>query len=155
MKRPTSERVRRNERPLLPRAGDGGGARLTAALAIAPASLGPLASPAFAEAPLPNAFDAGWKGAAVCEKLFESEKMRAARCTFPPGVGHEKHWHGAHWGYVVSGGVMRITDAGGISDREVRSGDSWWSDGVDWHEVVNVGASTAVYVIVEPKGETP
>ncbi len=101
---------------------------------------------------LPNAFDAGWKGEKVCEPLFENEQMRAARCTFPPGVGHEKHWHGAHWGYVVEGATMRITDQEGGADRVVKAGSSWWSDGIAWHEVVNVGATTGVYIIVEPKG---
>lgn len=99
-----------------------------------------------------DAFDAGWKGEKVCELLFENESVRAARCTFAPGVGHERHRHNPHWGYVVEGGAMRISDKAGTVDRVLSSGSSWWSDGVEWHEPVNVGETTAVYVIVEPKG---
>ncbi|MEZ5894617.1 MAG: hypothetical protein R3C58_15900, partial [Parvularculaceae bacterium] len=40
---------------------------------------------------LPYAGDAGWKGEKVCELLFENDETRVARCTFPPGVGHERH----------------------------------------------------------------
>lgn len=100
---------------------------------------------------LPTAFDAGWKGKPICEKLFENDKLRTARCTFPPGGGHERHFHPPHWGYIVSGGTMRITDASGTHDRVLTAGSSWWSDGIAWHEAVNIGNTTAVYIIVEPK----
>lgn len=101
--------------------------------------------------PLPSAFDAGWHGQRVCEPLFENAEMRAARCTFPPGGGHEKHYHPPHWGYIVEGGTMRITTEAGTVDRVLKSGSNWWSDGIKWHEAVNVGDTTAVYIIVEPK----
>lgn len=111
-----------------------------------------LAAPASAATPpLPSAFDAGWKGQKVCELLFENDRMRAARCTFPPGGGHERHYHPPHWGYIVQGGTMRITTASGTVERVLKSGTSWWSDGIDWHEAVNVGPETAIYIIVEPK----
>ena len=100
---------------------------------------------------LPSAFEAGWKGKKVCEPLFENERVRTARCTFPPGIGHERHYHPAHWGYIVSGTTMRIMTAAGTVDRVLKTGDSWWSDGVEWHEAVNIGTSTGIYVIVEPK----
>jgi len=32
------------------------------------------------------------------------------------------------------------------------TGSSFTSPGVEWHEVVNVGDTTVVYLIVEPKG---
>jgi quercetin dioxygenase-like cupin family protein len=99
---------------------------------------------------LPHAYDAGWRGAKVCEVIEESEEVRAARCAFPPGVGHEKHWHGAHFGYILAGGRMRITDDKGTTERDLKTGGSWWSDGVV-HEAVNIGETTAVYVIVETK----
>jgi len=102
-------------------------------------------------APLPRAFDAGWQGKPVCELLFENAEMRSARCTFPPGVGHERHFHPRHWGYVVQGGTMRITDERGTVERVLASGSSWWSDGIKWHEAVNIGSTTAIYVMVEPK----
>lgn len=100
---------------------------------------------------LPYALDAGWKGEKTCELLFENDDTRALRCTFPPGVGHERHWHPAHWGYVIEGGAFRITDETGVADRVFKAGHSWWSDGVKWHEAVNIGETTAQYLIVEPK----
>ena len=101
--------------------------------------------------PLPSAFDAKWHGATVCEPLFENAQVRAARCTFPPGGGHERHYHPPHWGYIIEGGTMQITTATGTVVRELKSGSNWWSDGIAWHEAVNIGKTTSVYIIVEPK----
>lgn len=111
----------------------------------------PILLMAAAPAALPDAFDAGWKGRKVCEVLRDDAAMRIGRCTFPPGVGHERHSHRPHWGYIVNGGTMRITDAKGTVERTLRTGASWSSDGIGWHEVVNVGMTTSVYLIVEPK----
>ena len=101
--------------------------------------------------PLPTAFEAGWKGEKVCEPLFENEQMRAARCTFPPGGGHDRHFHPPHWGYILEGTTMRITTEAGTVDRVLKSGSNWWSDGIKWHEAVNIGTTTSVYIIIEPK----
>lgn len=100
---------------------------------------------------LPDPLAAGWKGGKTCEMLRENGSMRALRCVFPPGHGHEKHVHAAHFGYVEKGGRMRLTDAKGVREVDLDDGDSWWSDEVDWHEAVNIGETTAIYVIVEPK----
>ncbi|MEO1168342.1 MAG: cupin domain-containing protein [Pseudomonadota bacterium] len=102
---------------------------------------------------LPEAFEAGWQGRDTCEQLFENEEIRVGRCTFPPGIGHERHWHPSHWGYILSGGTMRITDADGTAERSFETGGSWWSDGVAWHEAVNIGDTTAIYLIIEPKDD--
>lgn len=101
---------------------------------------------------LPSPLEAGWEGEKVCALLFENEEMRAVRCTFPPGVGHEKHFHPSHWGYIVEGGVMQIKDDTGTREQPTPAGASWWSDGVEWHEALNIGDTTTVYVIIEPKG---
>jgi beta-alanine degradation protein BauB len=98
---------------------------------------------------LPTAFDAGWKGEAVCERLYENEHVRAAKCTFPPGVGHERHFHPPHWGYILQGSTMRTTNADGTIERTLEAGASWWSDGISWHEVFNTGETTGVYLIIE------
>jgi len=103
---------------------------------------------------LPTAVDAGWKGEKVCEVLTDNIEMRVARCTFPPGGGHERHSHPPHWGYILSGSTMQMTDKGGTVTRELNAGASWWSDGTEWHEVLNVGDTTGVYLIVEPKQKT-
>ena len=101
---------------------------------------------------LPEAIDAGWEGEKVCELLRENDDMRAMRCTFRPGVGHERHTHPPHFGYIIEGGLMQITDADGMREQETPAGASWWSDGVAWHEALNIGETTTVYIIVEPKG---
>ena len=100
---------------------------------------------------LPDPLEAGWKGVPVCELLHEDSDQRILRCTFPPSVGHERHFHGRHFGYAIAGGRMRITDSGGTREVELATGSSFASDGVAWHEVLNIGSSTVVFLIIEPK----
>ncbi len=100
---------------------------------------------------LPDPLEAGWQGDPVCEKLEESSDLRVLLCTFPPGVGHERHFHAKHMGYVLDGSTMEITDADGTRVVEIQSGTIWRSEGVAWHEVVNVGETTGRYLIIEPK----
>jgi len=100
---------------------------------------------------LPDPLEAGWQGTQVCERLHEDEEQRILRCSFPPSVGHERHFHRRHFGYAIAGGRMRITDARGTREVDLATGSSFVSDGVDWHEVLNVGDTTVVYLIVEPK----
>ncbi len=108
--------------------------------------------PVAATAPsLPTAFEAGWKGERVCEPLYENARVRAARCIFPPGGGHDRHSHPPHWGYILQGGTMQTTTDKGTITRQLKAGASWWSDGITWHEAVNVGTETSIYIIVEPK----
>ncbi len=103
------------------------------------------------EEQLPDPLEAGWEGESVCELLHEDESLRVLECTFPPGVGHERHYHDKHFGYVLVGGRMQITDAEGTRVAEFPDGLTWNSDGVEWHEVVNVGDTISRYLIVEPK----
>ena len=125
------------------------GLRLSAALL-----LGACAT-AFAQtAPLPQALCAGWQGERVCEQLQEDAMIRVLRCTFPPGVGHEMHYHPPHFGYVLSGeSVMRITTDAGVVERPVRAGGSFSNDAEIVHEALNVGTETTTYLIVEKKYE--
>ena len=102
---------------------------------------------------LPDPLQAGWQSTKVCEKLREDEALRVLRCTFPPGVGHERHYHARHFGYVLQGGRMRITDANGERELEIKTGATWNSDGIAWHCALNIGTTTAIYLIVEPKTE--
>ncbi len=104
-----------------------------------------------ADAALPDPLAAGWQGKPVCEKLFEDTRQRVLRCTFPPGVGHERHYHVAHFGYALSGGRMQLDDASGRRVVDLPTGSSYSSDGVEWHEVLNVGDTTVIYLIVEPR----
>lgn len=100
---------------------------------------------------LPDPLAAGWNGAPVCEKLHEDRHKRVLRCTFPPGVGHERHYHAAHFGYIVSGGTMRVTDERGVRELDIGSGRGFASDGVRWHEALNVGETTVIVLIMESK----
>ena len=120
------------------------------ALAIVIACVAPVLTNAD-DGALPDPLEAGWQGAPVCEKLHEDVDQRVLRCTFPPGVGHERHFHPRHFGYAIAGGRVRITDASGTREVSLETGSSYSSDGVDWHEIENIGDSTIVYLIVEPR----
>lgn len=100
---------------------------------------------------LPDPLEAGWKGKQVCEVLVDNENVRTLKCSFPPGVGHEKHFHATHYGYTLAGGKFRITDAEGTREVEIPTGYDFYNEKVEWHEVLNIGDSTAVFLIVEPK----
>lgn len=109
------------------------------------------AMPGAADPPLSDALAAGWRGAKPCELLYETARDRVLRCTFPPGTGHERHFHPRHFGYALSGGRMRITTAGGVREAAIATGSSFSSEGVAWHEALNVGATTVVYLMFEQK----
>ncbi len=111
--------------------------------------------PAFAIAEqLPDPLAAGWEGEAVCECMHRDERVRVLRCTFPPGVGHERHFHPPHVGYVLEGGRMKITNAEGTRVQDVPTGISFANpEGITWHEAVNIGETTASYLMIEPATE--
>jgi quercetin dioxygenase-like cupin family protein len=114
--------------------------------------LGACATASAQIAPLPQALCAGWQGERVCELLHEDNMIRVLRCTFPPGVGHEMHYHPPHFGYVLSGeSTMRITTDEGVADRPVRAGGSFTNDAEVRHSALNVGDQTTTYLIVEKK----
>lgn len=102
-------------------------------------------------ASLPDPLLAGWEGQATCEKLYEDDINRVLRCTFPPGVGHERHFHLPHFSYALAGGRMRLIDANGVREVDLEAGSSYYSEGVVWHEVLNVGDTTVQYLISEQK----
>ena len=100
---------------------------------------------------LPHAFDAGWQGQKTCELLFEDDSVRVGRCVFPPGIGHEKHYHNPHFGYVLEGGVLRIVDSNGEREVTTQTGGSWSTTTITVHEAMNIGDTTTSYLITEPK----
>ena len=100
---------------------------------------------------LPDPLLAGWENKAVCEVVEDNPKIRVLKCTFPPGVGHERHYHASHFGYTVQGSTFQIRDTTGIREVNVPTGTEFYNEGIDWHEVVNIGDSTAVFLIIEPK----
>ena len=106
--------------------------------------------PALAEE-LPDPVAAGWQGESVCEVLREDPELRIFRCTFPPGVGHERHFHPRHFGYALSGGTMRITSDGGTREVTLETGNYFFSEGIAWHEGLNIGETTVSYLMIEPK----
>lgn len=101
--------------------------------------------------PLPDPLEAGWKGDAVCEILEDNDELRVLKCTFEPGVGHEKHYHNPHVGYTLVGGKFRITDQAGTRDVDVPTGYVFSKDSVTSHDVLNIGKTTSVYLIMEYK----
>jgi quercetin dioxygenase-like cupin family protein len=100
---------------------------------------------------LPDPLEAGWKGKSVCEVLEDNDELRVLKCSFEPGVGHEKHYHNPHFGYTISGGKFRITDAEGTREVNVPTGYSFSNDERTAHEVLNIGETTAVFLIMEYK----
>ena len=100
---------------------------------------------------LPDPVTAGWQGESVCEVLREDAELRVFRCIFPPGVGHERHFHPRHFGYALSGGTMRVTSESGTREVTLETGSYFFSEGISWHEVVNVGDTTVSYLMIEPK----
>jgi len=101
--------------------------------------------------PLPDPLEAGWKGEAVCEILEDNKELRVLKCTFEPGVGHEKHYHNPHVGYTLVGGKFRITDDTGTRDVDVPAGYTFSKDTITSHQVLNIGETTSVYLIMEYK----
>jgi quercetin dioxygenase-like cupin family protein len=100
---------------------------------------------------LPDPLEAGWNNTVVCEVLEDNDKVRTLKCSFPPGVGHERHYHKAHFGYTLAGSMFRIKDTTGTREVSIPTGYNFYNEKVDWHEVLNIGDSTAVFLIVEPK----
>jgi len=100
---------------------------------------------------LPDPLQAGWNNEPVCEVLEDNEDIRVLKCTFPPGVGHERHYHDTHFGYTIAGSRFRITDTTGTREVDLPTGTSFFNEVVAWHEVLNIGDSTAVFLITEPK----
>lgn len=100
---------------------------------------------------LPDPLEAGWNNQVVCKVLEDNENLRTLKCTFPPNVGHERHYHDTHFGYTLKGGTFRIRDTTGTREVTIPTGYNFYNEGVEWHEVLNIGDSTAVFLIVEPK----
>jgi hypothetical protein len=46
---------------------------------------------------------------------------------------------------------VRIKDARGVRDVDIATGSSFASDGIEWHEIANIGPTVIQYLIVEPK----
>ncbi len=126
--------------------------RIFAALYVTVVVVGFTMVEAYAEQPpLPDPLEAGWNGESVCEQLHDDAEHRVLRCSFPPSVGHERHFHRRYFGYAIAGGRVRITDSAGIREVDLATGSHFASDGIAWHEVLNIGDSTIVYLLVEPK----
>lgn len=104
---------------------------------------------------LPHAFDAGWKGAKTCQLLYETPTVRVGQCSFPPGVGHEKHYHNPHFGYVLQGSTLLVEDSKGKSESVAKAGSTWSTRQRTVHQALNIGTATASYLIVEPKEAVP
>ena len=45
---------------------------------------------------------------------------------------------------------MQITDGKGTRTVELQTDSDFYSKGIDWHTVINVGETTVQYLIVEP-----
>ena len=100
---------------------------------------------------LPDPLQAGWNNESVCVVVEDNPKIRVLKCTFPPGVGHERHYHAPHFGYTIKGSKFRIKDTTGTREIDVPTGTEFYNEGIEWHEVLNIGDSIAEFLIIEPK----
>lgn len=100
---------------------------------------------------LPDPLEAGWKGKKVCEVIHEDASVRVLKCTFPPNVGHEWHRHQPHFGYTLKGSTFRIKNHKETRTVTVPAGSTFSNLEVTEHEVLNIGDSTAVFLITEYK----
>lgn len=100
---------------------------------------------------LPDPLEAGWKGQSVCEILEDNSELRVLKCTFPPNVGHEMHYHTPHTGYTLRGSKFKITNSEGTRELDVPTGYVFSNDDITEHEVLNIGDSTAIFLIMEYK----
>ncbi|MDG1995827.1 MAG: hypothetical protein P8J14_04985 [Emcibacteraceae bacterium] len=98
-----------------------------------------------------DTIEAGWQGKPVCVVLQEDEKMRMLTCTYPPGVGQDRHYHPPYMGYVLQGGTLKSTSASGTRESTSVTGTSFNSPGTEWHELVNVGETTVQFLAIESK----
>ena len=110
-----------------------------------------LSPAAIAQEKLSDTFEAGWNGKPVCDVIEEDDFMRMFICTYPPGGGQDKHYHGPYMGYIVQGGTLRSTGPNGTRESTSVAGRSLNSPGVEWHELINVGETTVQILGVEKK----
>ena len=104
-----------------------------------------------AQEQLPDTIEAGWQGKAVCEVLYEDDKIRTGTCTYPPGIGQVRHTHGPYFSYVISGGTLKVINEKGTFESTSVAGRSGKNDGVKWHELLNIGETTVKFLFVEQK----
>jgi quercetin dioxygenase-like cupin family protein len=101
----------------------------------------------------PDALSVEWQGQKPCEKVYEDEQMRVARCMFPPGSKHVRHSHPGYLSYVLSGGKGQIEDEKGTRQVELVTGTYSNSPALRWHELANTGDTTLGFLILERKYE--
>jgi len=123
-------------------------------LSLTLAGLAPVLAPFAARAEsTPDALPVEWQGQKPCEKLYEDDQIRIARCTFPPGSKHVRHSHPGYVSYVLSGGKAQIEDAKGTRQVDISTGGYSNSPPLPWHEFTNVGDTTIRFLLVERKYE--
>lgn len=96
-------------------------------------------------------YEAGWQGERMCEISHEDDKNRILLCIFPPGTGHERHMHGPTYNYILEGARLIITDENGEQELTLETGLGYFSEGVTWHEAVNIGQNTFRVLLIEQK----
>lgn len=78
--------------------------------------------------------------------------IRVLRCTFPPGVGHEPHFHPPHFGYTLEGGRVRTQAEGEAPvERAPQRDGTFVVESELRHQALNVGETTMRYLIVEKR----
>src|SRR5688500_3353734 len=102
-----------------------------------------------------SAQDPAKVGANVYNCVMENERVRVCEITFKPGASVAVHSHPGHVVYVISGGRLRITPAGGKSeDFDFKPGMAMWLDAAV-HSAVNIGTTELRGLVVEVRDVDP
>ena len=84
--------------------------------------------------------------------LLENQHVRVLEYRIEPGQKEEWHTHPPKVSYIVSGGTLRITTAGGESFVVTEDSDNAvWMGAVDRHFGENIGSTPVRIVLVEIK----
>jgi quercetin dioxygenase-like cupin family protein len=87
----------------------------------------------------------------IYKLAFENDRVRVLEATFKPGAKTGEHSHPDHFVYVIKGGKMKITKAGGEAQIiDVKPGQVIWIP-AETHVGENIGPSTVKIVVTELK----
>jgi quercetin dioxygenase-like cupin family protein len=100
---------------------------------------------------VPGALSVEWEGKKPCEKLFEDDEIRVARCTFPEGTVHVCHARPSYLTYDLSGGLAEVQHDKGKRKIEVVAGAFANVSPIPWHEIADIGETTLQYLLIEKK----
>jgi len=87
--------------------------------------------------------------------VTENPRIRVLEVTLKPGEQVATHSHPDHFGYFLSGGSLKITNAAGkVTEMTAKAGDTSWIP-AETHSAVNTGKTEVKLLVVELKEPAP